>query len=304
MRILIMLPLLLAMSQAISQQPCNTVPSEKELLVAMSAKPVTDITRMDFQKDCNVTDTVKKRLLYLLKNEWSKQELDAYFRKDLEEHKRIYQIDERIKEATNGVDSLKAHARDSIINAINSDTKERLSEGSAFGVSASIVLTVGYLELKETVPFLKSVISDSAHYNQWAIELALARMGDKKLQGKIINNSNYNPSLEEEDWKNDYYENARSLFYIGSQESIFKLTDWLDTSKMYTALSEGGKDSKNAFITLVDLKYAIKNKEFQAILQGIEVPMGQKDDKLILKAKEWLINNRKHYQIDRTFSPY
>lgn len=290
-----------------AQIPCNTVPSTEQILKSLSKKPVTGVYHNHFIIGCNVTDSIRKRILYLLNWQWTKDEIENYLTEYVAERKDFYRIEKRASEVSKGNDSLYKKAKDSIINMLKSERFNYLKSYFHFKVDDGLILAAANLYYTEATPILQQALKDSIHYNPNIVELALARIGDKTLRTKIIDNCVYRKDLNGQDWI-EYYTGqiAGKLLFIASQESIFKLNQWLDTSKIYRARVNATKpDTKNAYNVINDLKNIILNKEFQAQLEKVDSePVGQMANGPILFCKEWLIKNVGKYKINSYYCPY
>ena len=65
---------------------------------------------------CNVNDSIKNRLMYLLKPDWSIVEIEKVALTRLNENYKWLKIDDNAKKIANGNDSLFKVSRDSIAN--------------------------------------------------------------------------------------------------------------------------------------------------------------------------------------------
>ena len=291
--------------KANAQLPCNRVPTNQQLLEALSRKPV-EVSRNHFVIGCNVNDSVKRRLLLLLNWKWTDDEIENYLNETITRLGKFYRIEERSKAVSKGNDSLYKHAKDSIIKKIKLENYNTLLKSNAFRVNDGIILTVANLYYYEAIPILKKALEDSIHYNKTVTELALARLGNTKFQDKIISQCIYKNELEGSEWINYYNYIASKLLFIATQESIYKLNEWLDTSKMSHYRTIGsGPDTKNAYDVIIDLKNVILNRDFQEKTEGIgDEAVGQKANEPILYCKEWLIKNKGRYEINKYYCPY
>jgi hypothetical protein len=282
-----------------AQKKCASLPSSLKLLENLSNKPVR-INPSEYLIDCNVIDTLKKRLLYLLEWQWTKQEVNDYLEKDIKANQSIYNIEKRAKAVAKHSDSLYKIAYDSIRNIIAKENVRTLEKNHLFGVDANIVLTVAYLNMTEAIPKLKEALQDPNHYNRWAIELALARLGDKNLQRKII--AECTPSTAKDDnWLAELRIKVPKLLFIATDESIFHVSDWLDTSQSYQATSSGGTGLAANFVVAY-LSDVILNKDFHDKTFRVNM-FNVSGNEYILFSKDWLIKNKKHYSINMRCYP-
>jgi hypothetical protein len=88
------------------------------------------------------------------------------------------------------------------------------------------------------------------------------------------------------------------------------MSEWLDTSKMVNSfIVDDGRyhkpDTKAAYIIIRDLKFIIKNKEFQKVIEKFVYNAHYFNDvSLILACKAWLIRNKGKYEINKFYCPY
>lgn len=289
---------------ATSQLPCNRLPTSDSLLKLLSEKPITNIERINFMQDCNVNDSTIKRLIYLLHWEWTKYEIEGFLNNEIKKNWSFYKIEERARIVSNENDSLYKLALDSLTQFFKSENLKNLIKYNGFKVDNSLILTSAYLDIVDAIPILKKGLSDSIHYSRPYVELALARFGDINLQKKIIRETEYKKELNGKEWIAYFYQSAGKLIFISTQESIFQLYNWLDTSKRYASKSDGVIDSKNAYYVIIILKNAIKNSDFQLLVKDVDSPYNKMDNSIILACKNWLIKNKGKYKINRNWSPY
>lgn len=289
---------------AFSQVPCNHlsgIPSKEKLIESMQKKPI-NIRPRSFVEGCNINDSIKKLLKYHLRWQWTKAEIESYLITNLEKHKKVYQVSEKVNAIANGNDSIFKKVKDSIENVIlKKELEYDISVNHIFGVAELTVLTVGWLNMKETIPFLKNIaLKDSAHYAKWSVELALARLGDKKLQKQIINNC-IGYSKPELDFEKDFYSKYKKLVYINTQESLYQLHEFIDTSKYVILTNEILTSFANRIIQ--DFPTVFANEE---LIKLIKLTGDEYDYNLnaILNVKKWIIANKGKYKIKKWFSPY
>lgn len=289
-----------------AQDNCDRLKTAKELLQKMATRQVS-VSFQDFSLKCNVNEAIKNRVLYLLDWQWSQSEIDSNLNTiNINRYKQWFNYDEKVKVIQRGEDTLHDMAIDSVNKLMRLDQIAQMKKNKYFFVSENLVLAAGYINLREAIPILRKALLDSEHYNTQSIELALSRMGDKTLQEKIIKRCAYKPEINGKEWV-DYYRNiiARNLIFMSTQESIFKLNEWLDTIKIYNPLSNGDRYSKSAIVVIRDLKKIILNPTFQqAMMRFPNSIAGFQDNDFILFCKSWLIKNKGSYIINREYNPY
>ena len=290
-----------------SQIPCNlpTTPTTQDLLNALNQKPVKNIKPLFYIENCNVNDSVKERLLYRLQHwEWSKEEIDTYYKKEIEYHKDFYQIEKKAAVISKGNDSVYKKALDSIIMVTNKYTLKEMQNSHLFSVDGNTILIVGWLKMKEAIPFLKNVaLKDSGHYPKWYVEITLARMGDKKLQKKFIeDDKKIKPWLITEKFNKVYEKSYKSMIFLGTQESIYELHKWIDTSLINQVDSKGGLGRLSGLL-LWDISKAILNKDFKLLVSQVDTDEFS-NGAALLSVKNWILQNKGKYEINRKFCPY
>jgi hypothetical protein len=283
---------------SIAQFDCQYAKSSKELLEEMSVKPLTDVFYLHFNNKCNVTDKVRKKMLYHLDWRWTKKEIDAYIEVYFNDVKNFYRVDTLAKIASNGNDSLYKVSYDSIEKVIKAIEYSKMD----FYVNNDIILGVAYADIREAIPILENVIKNPAHYHMNRVELALARFGDKKLQKKIIDGCKNKADINHKDWLDDFlYGDAEKLLFISSQESVCKINEWMDTSKVLNNRMASGRSKKykTAMFIISILKRTINNVDFQKLTESFNYEA--KDDVnnlLIINCKNWLLKNKGKYKIN------
>jgi hypothetical protein len=285
---------------SMAQIDCKYATSTKELLEQMSVKPLTnDVFYSHFNNKCNVTDEVRKRMLYHLDWRWSKDEIENYLERYFNEYKSYFRVDTLAKIASKGNDSLYKVSYDSIKKTIKTTAYSEIN----YGINNDIVYGVAYAYIKEAIPILQKAIKNPAYFNTNAVELALARFGDKKLQEKIIDKCKNKAEINGHEWLNEFlFGDAEKLLFISSQGSICKINEWMDTSKiMYYRQTDISKTKryKAAMFIISILKRAINNVDFQKLTESFNYEA--KDDVnnlLILNCKNWLLKNKGKYKIN------
>jgi hypothetical protein len=306
-RIIILLVSLVLSLFIRAQVPCDyrAILTTDEILKKLSRKPV-EIGFNNFVENCNVNDSVRKRIIELLNWEWTNREVDNYLEEYFMGYEAFFKVKENANKLSKGNDSLYKKAYDSIKAGIKDEERKQIAKH--FGVNGGIILSSAWLYLSKAKTILKTALNDSVHYNQKEVELALARLGDKQLQRKIINSCIYRKDLDGFEWIT-YFEDkvARKLIFTSTQESICKLTEWLDTSKTYKPRSDGKAVVKTALNIIIVLKHILKNKDLQAKIKHIDEDLfnkGFNDNNLLVFCKDWLKKNKGRYQINKSWCPY
>ena len=288
---------------------CGKLPTSSQLLQSLSGRPNGGGYLFQYRNGCNVNDSIRIRLLHLLNWEWTKEEIDDYLNKDLVKNKDRYAIDKKAKDVALGNDSLYKISVDSIQKIVKSDILNEMHRNGIFAVPPRLFQIAAILQIKEAIPILRKGLADKQHYDSVYAELALARLGDKGLQLKIINScTNKFSSGSVYDFENHYtYQIAPKLLFLATQESIYKLNEWLDTTNLYYSVRGRKANTKYAYKVLADLKHLILNKDFQKIAKDFSDEWDIKynlDNGLILFCKDWLLKNKGKYKINKFYCPY
>lgn len=281
---------------------CLNYPTTQVVLQTLKEKPVLGIDGSNFSLKCNVKDTVVKRLLYLLNPTWDSAEIENYLAREVKAQDTWFNITETAKRISKGNDSIYKVKYDSIVNYWKADFKKDMQKEHILDFNNNLLKVVAFLEIKQAIPIIKKYFNS---YNSFDAELALARLGNKTLQKKITANSNPpKDNIDGESWLDNMNESVRNLMFIGTQESIYSINNWLDTSKYYTVNSVGSSGMA-AYRVLGALSDFILNIDFQEKIKNIDFS-GQCPcpSDIIFDIKEWLLKNKGIYIINRTIYPY
>jgi hypothetical protein len=298
--------LTISLNAQIPKMICTQLPSKQVLMGKMENKPVLNLIPREFEIGCNVDDTVKNRLLYLLNWEWTEAEIENYLVMEIGNHQGKYGVDFYANQLAKGNDSIFRKAKDSIIKSDNEIHYRYLKSRNFYGVDGMLMLTVAKLNYTEAIPILRKGLSLQMYYNPHFVELALARLGDTALQRKIIATGEYIPYLEEDQWIDHFEKIARNLAFIQTQESIFQIGCWLDSTKIWYPTSSPNIRYKCACNVILYLAYLIQDEEFQAIVEpyNFDDAPHKVTNEMISAAKTWLTVNKGKYKINRKFCSY
>ena len=294
--------LVLSSTNANGQIKCGRYPTAKAIQEQLQNKPVK-INYRKLMPICNVNDSIKNRLMYLLKPDWSKVEIENFSITRLNEHYKWLRIDENAKKIANGNDSLFKVSRDSIANYWKNEYKKEMKEYTGLSTDASVLQAVAYLDMKESVPVIKKYFTS---YNLDIAKLALARLGNKTYQKEIIKSCLANENLNDWEWIENLQKKAPTLSFIGTQESIYAYNYWIDTSKIWHQ-SFHSSGVKAANYVLIFLKDIILNEDFQTKLKitfpemSVLYDTDYNNTEILIYCKNWLIKNKGKYKIKRTF---
>jgi hypothetical protein len=277
-----------------AQQDCIGKPTESFIMAALRDKPVSDIDICWFCIGYNVTDSVKQRLLYLLKPEWTANEVAGYLDRYMLLNGFNAEVDS-IAKAMSNTDTKFHQIKDSLTKRYKTNALENLKANNYFGVSSKLIEAVALLDLKQAMPILKSAQKDTTgRYHLPTVEKAMARLGDKAMQRKIIKECAANKMLDYDEWRYDFSDKFMRLYFVGTQESIYATSAFLDTTKHYTYTSK--VDGKAAYLVIGFLNEIILNKDFRVITNGIDLKgVTNVSNAFVMKCKSWLLKNKGRY---------
>ncbi len=290
--ILFFLPNLIWSQQS---RPCNNYPTKEEIMSHLSTRPGGGLNYRVLNS-CNYDSSVKNRLLYLLDWEWTQNEINTHAEKEFKKIGYPKIVDDYASKKAKGNDSIYKAIRDSYAIEVK---KKLVPE---MRVLDEVVYAVGQMDIKEAIPQLRKALYDTLHYDIESVELALARLGDKELETRILNRYKYNPKLKGQDWVTEFGWAYGKYTYIASQESYYCYHEWLDTSKMYNQLDDNYKaDVKCAYNVILRMYYWILNEDLHNYLQiNFKFPYETTtNNELILYCRNWLIANKGKYIIRR-----
>lgn len=280
MKYTVLIVILVAISAtAVAQVPCERLPQTSELLVKLSEKPINAVAIRQYQLNCNVDSSIINRVMYLLRWQWTEAEKIKYTH-SLAEKERV--------DISDSAD-------------LNAFKKKVDSLVNTYKIDPGLTLLPAKLDLQAALPFLEAALKDTVHYHRHFVELALARLGNKAVGHRLIEQMNNNTALNGGEWLADASKKVTKLMFIASQESIAKVAAFLDTSKIRLKTAHGGI-VKNAVEIVWFLSNLIQNKEFQSHANWIEAyNFEQIDDKMILYCRDWLLKNKGKYEINRAY---
>jgi hypothetical protein len=289
--------------QGHSQVPCNKMPSTQFVLTTLQHKPVS-MYPGHYALGCNVNDSIKNRLLYLLIPKWTKDEIEDYITKKVRKNYEWYNIEKTAKSVSKGNDSLNKVSVDSLITIWKEYERKQFYEQNLERVDGGLLKTTAFLDIKEAVPVIKKYFNS---YNKDFAILCLARLGNTALQKEIIKSCSYNTLAIGADWNKNFTSTAKKLCFIATQESIAELESWMDSTKTFlpSAHSGPGKGFKCAGLVIDCLSHILLNKDFLDLIKPVneigEIYYGMIDNSLIEACKKWLKRNKGKYKINRKY---
>ena len=245
-------------------------------------------------------------MLYLLDWKWTETEIGNYVDSIKKDYPSVLSMKGEASLIAKGSNEIFIRVLDSLLGKAYPGVSQNLTR--LYRVNNGLILTTAFLNFKEAIPVLQRAVNDSLHYHIPTVQLALARLGIQEMQDKIIEYMNYDPGISGRQWNQEFTKKGLPLIFLGTQESLYRLTKWLDSSKMYAFFSNDKVNTKNAANVILYLSKIIMNDDFQKIVSPINKFWGEDfeivDDKMILCAKKWLMDNKGQYKINKGYSPY
>lgn len=323
-------------------QNCEGYPTKEQLLASLSNRlsPHYDINRYSLK--CNVDDTVKNKIVKLLDNEWDTTLLNSLAHAySLREFEYLY-FDEIIATPNAitrselykkyyGADIISKNSKgdtsktmigeykrvwDSIYQKTYADKKavfetEYKEQLKKSRINDDVIRLCGYLFIKESEKKLLKALESPRIYSTDVIESSLARIGVKRFQEKIFaRHRHLVDSLKNLRLKQysvllpGFYEDFVNLSFIGTQQSISLLADWMDTTFRVKYFGDGPANSfLGEAISRYKLIQLIQNEDFISIfhdrktnytLNGLEINAA-----VLNRMREWLIKNKGNYKINQ-----
>lgn len=287
--------------------PCSKMPDTAIVSRSLVIKPVGLSSPRYYSWRCNITDSIRRRLLYLLHWKWTASEIKTSVVHQLQEEKQWAILEVKAQKITYADSTRYQLVLDSIIDTEIPGRMQAMKEGHTFVVNRNLILAAGHLGMKEAIPLLMKGLSDTVHYPAQAVALTLAKLGHKPLQNKLIAACTYDASLNGKAWLEAFSTKGYQLLFMATQRSIAGLAVWLDSSKMHAAKSTGKIDTKSAIEVLFHLSQIIVNKDFHKLLDEYAphfYDFGGVTGKMIEAAKQWMLANKGRYIINRDYCPY
>ena len=238
-----------------------------------------DVRKEDFD------EKAKKRLITLLRRQYSQEEEDLYV-KDYTKY--IFRDTLYIARIAYSINKTYSETKDSITLTILDEYKKQLYEKK--GYSIHIPLLMGWLNMRDCIPLLDSIQNVDGDVS---VMMALARMGNKEYQEYFLNHK-----------ENDQYVN----FYIGTQDLIAKYGNELYSEEKRIFIS-GPPELTEAipivYNVIIDLQNSIL--DFPKLINKSRV-LFQKDinnlpDGVLEKARQWMKENEGNYILNPDFRP-
>lgn len=213
------------------------------------------------------TEKAKLRILELLKNTWTEEEIQSHLTIKL-----AYELDTLNPRNSFYKKAKRIAKRDSIpIDKIWEQMLEKRSSGYRKLITnqkapRDVVLLAGYLKDKRFIPYLKTLATDTAYYYRYETQLALAHYTIEPYHIEMIKKKSYSENLNFNSFRN----RLESLAYICSKESLQHYYKFcMSTDKAYDSHGEGYSYMAETAIT--GLSLLLKNKEMYKEIENIKM---------------------------------
>gem|GEM_PF-2863980 len=294
---------------AFSQEyTCDKLPHSDSLMSKLVKRPISIGYLYQYKNGCNITDSFKNRVVKMLNWRWTAAEIDSFNVSELKANSKFLRHEKIAEYYAKGNDSIYKVVIDSIRKDFV-ETNFKSKKQNIFKVNPGLILLAGSLNIKEAIPILSEGVKEREHYDSISLELALAKLGDKVFENKIVTSCSYTGNFRK-NYIDDYMFIIRpKLFYLATQQSIFKLNEWLDTSQLYASVPGKKQKARFAYLILADLKNIILNPDFAILAKDIPNYWSPSDpicftDEPILKCKNWLKKNKGKYKINYDYCLY
>lgn len=264
-----------------------------------------------FYYNKNVSNQIQKKILSLLKGEWTEAEINEKVKKllitdfDFINFNKVrvnaYLQAEEIyssnvtkmltvakKDTSKSIskqylklhDSLYRVIYDSMANSFKKEIGARIKQST---VPDEIVLSTATCKVTEAIPILKnSLATGDRKHNKDAVELALAGLGLSEYQELFykkhelyIQNFRAKKGYVSEHWSN-LMSDCNAMELISTQKSTYLLHEWLDTSYTYNANSEGSSINKQYVggIAVYIILRLVQNKDLHEAFNKLPKSLG------------------------------
>ncbi len=298
-----------------SQIPChikNRVLDSTSLFNSIKTRPVTIPYIRELKVECNITNSIKSRLLELLDFKWNIEEIENYLNTKYQKSKEFLSLPSHATSLNLSKENYNRFLLiyDSLWYNMRKFELDLMFKNNYFKTDPSIPKAIGFLDMIEAIPKLKSALREPNYYDTVSIELALARLGDTILQAKHTRNIVYDKSRSDFNWFSSTALNQLDLLiYLNTQESIFKINEFCDTTKYYCKTSHGCNPTLTCIMSVYYVKEVIRNTDFHERFKSIgdfksayEVDDEDYFKKALVFCKKWLLDNKGKYQLNRNIS--
>ena len=164
-------------------------------------------------------------------------------------------------------------------------------------IPEEIIKSAATAGVKEAIPILEEALrTKNPQFDKDAVELTLARFGDKKLQEKLATIYSSNFDFKDDDFKKKMITRLKALSYISTQESVYNMHAFMDTTRWDAYLSNGSFAPSGRYAIMMLLETVV-NKDIQEKFAGMNLDYLD-DPNLVIYAREWLLKNKGKYQIN------
>lgn len=213
------------------------------------------------------TEEAKSRILELLKNTWTEEEIESHLSIKL-----AYELDTINSRNSFYKRAKRIAKRDSI--PIRKVWRQMLAKRSIAyrkliadqKVSGDIVLLAGYLKDERFISYLKTLATDTAYYYNYEAQLALAHYTIGPYHIEMVKKNSYSEKLS----FNSFRDRLENLAYICTKESLQHYYKFcMSTDKVYD--SHEKEYSYMAETAITGLSLLLKNKEMYKEIENIKI---------------------------------
>jgi len=255
---------------------------------------------MSFPKEDYYIPQIKKRFLELLVREWNQEEIEAWIDKYSKSYEKSFAIE---TEDILKKDTIRTFQE--IYDSIKVKNLERFIEGdtSDYYVPSSVIAMAGWIDMQETIPYLEALLKNPKQQDKEVIKLALARLrvepyyseALEKYTSEVILSDRYNID-------DDCAVKAEVLRYLGTEESIYAIGEWLLREELYYPISH---DDYQIFVGHIAFQILYFNvfkdcEDFRE--EYFEESFEFMDDlKKLRKIYDWMQENRGKVEYNRDY---
>jgi len=245
---------------------------------------------------------IKERFLELLTREWNQEEIEAWIDDYADFHEESFIIQtERVLEK----DTIKTFQE--VYDSIKVTRLEVMIEGlvSSYYVPSSVIAMAGWIDMPETIPYLEALLKNPKQQDKEVIKLALARLRVEPYYSEALEkytSKEMLPNMYSID--DDCIAKTEALWYLGTEESIYAIAEWLLREELYYPFSHGEFQAPVGTLAF-DLFYKqvfVENKYFREKYLNEFVSLGlDVKPKMLKEIYDWMQENRGKVEYNRDY---
>jgi hypothetical protein len=288
-----------------AQVRCGNAWKQQDVINYLNNSRIAELPLGAIRAGCNYNDSIKNRLLYHLANKWTYSQIDSIVTGLYIENLPWYYHEERLEKIVKpkSFAEYKKHKDSLEKEKWRAIYRERRS---MFMINSTLIVSAGYLYIKEALPILEKALNDPDYYNSFFVKLALARLGKVEFQREIMSQNQPDDGETDDDkWMADLYKKFDILIYINTPSSIRQLANFINVTRKYE-YSSGGHVAYTGFIVVSFLRDIIKNEDFLQLTKALKHDhegIDQPNTDLLIRAKQWMVDNEGKYQIRQDMQP-